>query len=208
MNQKIHKLSEPFPHLIAENMYNDEELELIWEELTFLTKSNKLLDPKNYGAASRGPDAYLTNSKALILDNEYIRREFSNILTVNRKLFDGGYLNIFSQIAPHCKNAPYADRDFTKVRYYQNGDEYESHWDISYEYIAFNYFHKEPKSFQGGELFFSEYDYEFNCKNNSMILIPSYVYHGVRKIILEEESSFTGNGRYCITQFIKKNDML
>jgi hypothetical protein len=205
MNQIIHKLSEPFPHLIVENMYNDEELELIWEELNFLTKSNKLLDPKDYGGAS-DQNGYLTNSKALILDSEYTRRELSNILTVNRKLFDGGYLNIFSQIAAHCKNVPYADLDVTKVRYYQNGDEYQSHWDIAYEYIAFNYFNKEPKVFQGGELFFSEYDYEFNCKNNSMILIPSYVWHGVRKIILEEESSFTGNGRYCITQFLKKKD--
>lgn len=29
MRQKIHKFSEPFPHLIVENMYNEEELELI-----------------------------------------------------------------------------------------------------------------------------------------------------------------------------------
>jgi hypothetical protein len=202
MNQIIHKLSEPFPHLIVENMYNDEELELIWKELKFLTKSNKLLDPKNYGAASN-QNGHLTNSKALILDFVYKKRELSNILTVNRKLFGGGYLNIFSQIAPHCINASYTNSDFTKVRYYQNGDEYKSHWDIEFDYIVFNYFHKEPKIFRGGELFFSEYDYEFNCKNNSMILIPAYVWHGVRKIILEEESSFTGNGRYCITQFIK-----
>ena len=34
---------EPFPHLIYHNFYDDEELELIWEELKFLTKPNKLI---------------------------------------------------------------------------------------------------------------------------------------------------------------------
>jgi len=198
MKQIIQKLSEPFPHLIVENMYNEEELKLIWEELTFLTKPNKLLEPKNYFGATAA-----TKSKGLILDEHYNKRELSNILTISRKLFDGGYLNIFSQIAAHCKNAPYGNYDITKVRYYENGDEYSSHWDIKFEYMACNYFYKEPKFFNGGELFFPEYNYEFDCKNNSMIIFPTYVQHGVKKIILEEKSFLTGNGRYCITQFTK-----
>ena len=43
MNQVVHKLAEPFPHLIVENMYNQEELDLIWEELKFLTKPQKFM---------------------------------------------------------------------------------------------------------------------------------------------------------------------
>ena len=39
----------PFPHLIIENFYNKEELELVWEEFKFLTKPNKLLEAKDYG---------------------------------------------------------------------------------------------------------------------------------------------------------------
>ena len=38
----------PFPHLILHNFYNDEELKLIWEELDFYTKPDKLLDVKEY----------------------------------------------------------------------------------------------------------------------------------------------------------------
>ena len=30
----------PFPHLIIENFYNAEELELLWEELKFFTKQS------------------------------------------------------------------------------------------------------------------------------------------------------------------------
>ena len=32
---------EPFPHMIIHNFYNEEELQLIWEELNYYTK------PKN-----------------------------------------------------------------------------------------------------------------------------------------------------------------
>ena len=39
-------LHTPFPHLIFHNFYNDEELDLIWEELNFYTKPDKLLDVK------------------------------------------------------------------------------------------------------------------------------------------------------------------
>ena len=35
---------EPFPHLIFHNFYDDKELALIWEELEFYTKPDKLFD--------------------------------------------------------------------------------------------------------------------------------------------------------------------
>ena len=54
---------EPFPHLIIKNFYNEEEVELIWEELNFYTKPDKLLEAKDYlGVVDR------TNAKALALD--------------------------------------------------------------------------------------------------------------------------------------------
>jgi hypothetical protein len=91
MNQIIHKLSDPFPHLIVENMYNDEELELIWEELKFLTYSHKLLDANNQGTATDRDGNPSSSTKSMILDNFYSNRNISNILTVNRKLFEHGY---------------------------------------------------------------------------------------------------------------------
>ena len=40
---------EPFPHLIIKNFYNEEEVELIWEELNFYTKPGKLLEAQDFG---------------------------------------------------------------------------------------------------------------------------------------------------------------
>ena len=62
---------DPFPHLIIEGFYNPEELELIWEELTFYTKPDKLLTAKDFGGV-----VGKTNSRALFLDKLYIGFEF------------------------------------------------------------------------------------------------------------------------------------
>ena len=84
----IRALKDPFPHLIVENMYNEKELELIWEELYFLTKPNKLLTPDKFGAAYDGVGNYVTKSHAVELDTIYLNRNISNILSLNRKLFN------------------------------------------------------------------------------------------------------------------------
>ena len=75
---------DPFPHAIFHNFYNDDELKLIWEELDFYTKPDKLLDAKDYGGVVTH-----TNSKALWLDKVYQDeyRDISNILRVTRKIF-------------------------------------------------------------------------------------------------------------------------
>ena len=92
------QFQDPFPHLIVDNFYNEEELELIWEELKFYTKPGKLLDVKDYG----GVEGY-TSAKAIMLDSlisgiilkvvDLTGEVMSNILTVNRKLFTSGVLD-------------------------------------------------------------------------------------------------------------------
>ena len=57
---------DPFPHIIFHNFYNDEELKLIWEELDFYTRPNKLFEAKDYG----GVVGY-TSAKAILLDKLY-----------------------------------------------------------------------------------------------------------------------------------------
>ena len=141
----------PFPHLIIENFYNKEELELVWEEFKFLTKPNKLLEAKDYGGVVTH-----TNSHALILDEVYSKgyRKLSNILTVNRKLFTSDILDLFAEIEDCCSIAKDCNYDVTKVRYYHDGEYYKPHTDRAFHFLAFSYFNKEPKKFSGGELYF------------------------------------------------------
>ena len=192
----------PFPHLIVDNFYDDEELELIWEELKFYTKPGKLLKAEEFGGV-----VDKTNSHALALDAIYKSEEgvnfrsISNILTVNRKLFTSGILDVFAEIHESCWIAPKCDFDITKVRYYHDKEYYGSHADISFQFLGFSYFYKEPKKFTGGELFFPRHNYELTCENNSIIIFPGWVKHGVKEVKIEDSNYYDGWGRYAITSF-------
>ena len=190
---------EPFPHLIIENFYDDEELELIWEELKFYTKPGKLLEAKDFGGV-----VDRTNSHALCLDDVYEKekyRSLSNILTVNRKLFTSNALDIFAKIHDCCSHAVFCNEDYTKIRYYHNGEYYEPHTDRCFNFLAFSYFYKEPKKFEGGEIYFPKYKYELTCENNSIIILPGWVKHGVKEVKISDSDYYDGYGRYCISNF-------
>ena len=190
--------TDPFPHLIFHNFYDKEELDLIWEELNFYTKPNKLFDVKDYN----GVVGY-TKSKAIQLDLVYsgMNRKLSNILEVSRKVYDDKILEPFSNLSDCCSQAKFCNWNVTKVRYYHNNDYYKPHTDNYFQFLAFSYFYREPKKFSGGNLIFPKYDYEFACKHNSLIMMPSWVEHGVSKVKIEDSDYYDGFGRYAITHF-------
>ena len=188
---------EPFPHMIINNLYNEKELELIWEELNFFTKPGKLLEAKDYG----GVVGY-TPARAVVLDNIFAtHRQMSNILTVSRKLFNSTILQKFGEIHDCCYIAQQCNWDVVKLRYYHNDDYYEPHTDRCMQFLGFSYFYKEPKKFEGGELLFPKYDYTVSCENNSIIIMPGWVEHAVSKVSIEDSEYFDGWGRYAITHF-------
>ena len=194
---------DPFPHMIVENFYNDDELKLIWEELDFYTKDGKLFDAHEFGGVIDK-----TNSKAIWLDKIFSKkyRNLSNILKVNRKLFDSAVLEAFSSVHDCCSIAKFCNYDVTKVRYYHDGDYYEPHTDKTVQFLGFTYFYREPKKFEGGELIFPKYDYTFDCPNNSLIMMPGWVEHGVSKVLIKDSDYFDGYGRYAITSFFSNKD--
>ena len=202
-NLRADSYLEPFPHIIFHNFYNKEELELIWEELDFYTKPGKLVETKDYG----GVVGY-TNAKALWLDKLYGTkyRNVSNILYVNRKVFEKEILEAFANIHDCCSIAATCNHDSTKVRYYHDGDKYDPHVDCTIQFLGFSYFYREPKRFEGGELFFPDYDYTYSCDNNSLIMMPGWVRHGVTEIKIKDSDYFQGFGRYAITSFFSNKE--
>tara|TARA_B100001173_G_C15876107_1_gene499480 strand:- start:40 stop:690 length:651 start_codon:yes stop_codon:yes gene_type:complete len=196
---KFNESVKPFPNLVITDYYDSEELELIWEELDFYTKPGKLFSARDFGGT-------LTNSHAIALDELYSAengkfRNISNILTVGRKLFSSEVINTFSQIHDCCEIAKYANWDYTKVRYYHNNESYGPHTDHPFQFLAFSYFYREPKKFSGGELYFPKYNYELTCENNSIIIFPGWVEHGVKEVTIEGSDYYDGFGRYCISNF-------
>jgi hypothetical protein len=188
---KILNLLNPFPHSIIHDFYNLEEQELIWEELTFLNRPNKLLTPDKTGDPSAS-----SNKRGVFLDTLYGQnRHFSNILTINRKIFT---ILDFLKDNPFSEYLLYCNYDQTMISYYEDQAHYDKHFD-SFVISSVTTFWKNPKQFVGGELKFSEFNYIPKMFHNTMIIFPSFVMHEVTKVSLKNNDGI--NGRYTINQF-------
>lgn len=195
---KIKLLDDPFPHILCEDFYDEKELTLIWEEIKFLSYPSKLYKPGTH----HDPSRTLTESRALYLEKAYSIKELSNILQITKKTLDPPFVSTIINKWPSFLRLRFIDLIMTKIRYYHDNEEYKSHTDIAHDFLTFSYFHSNPKKFTGGELYFPKYNYEIECNNNTFILLPGYVEHGVRKTIINDDDYWNGNGRYCVSQFL------
>ena len=193
---KIKALKNPFPHVIIKNVYEEDELEMIWDELKFFTRPNKLIPREEYGAPLGK-----TESSAIILDSVFSNTIHSNIISLESKILNTNAVRKLSEVDESCRYFYNNVKLLTKLRYYHDGESYDTHADYTYSYICFTYFHKTPKKYEGGELIFPDYDYSFPCDNNTTIIIPGYITHGVNEVSIKDSDYYDGYGRYCVTMF-------
>jgi hypothetical protein len=205
MKTIINKIFDPFPYLIIENFYSKLELRHIWKELEFLTYSNKLQPPEKTGTAYE-EDIPQKRNLGLFLDDIYLNRNISNILTINQKIFDKKILDSFSDLCFGYKNIHKTNHDATLISYYENGGYYKEHDDQA-AYSTVTWFFKEPKVFSGGNFYFNDYGIKIEIKNNMTVIFPSFVLHSVDNVSMDEEYSgeLSGLGRYSMTQFLYIN---
>jgi Rps23 Pro-64 3,4-dihydroxylase Tpa1-like proline 4-hydroxylase len=191
----------PFPFLLIHNFYNQYELDLIWQELDFLSYSHKFDDGKKSNDRLSSDGKYEKQCKAIYLDDVYANRNISNILSVNRKLFTEQILTEFCKINFAYKSISHCKNDYTMINYYENSDYYKPHSD-NYMYSALTWLYREPKKFSGGEFNFVDYNYTIEPLNNTLILFPSFVSHSVNAICLDNIHTNKNYGRYSIAQFV------
>ena len=190
-----------FPYIVVDDYYNEEELKMIWEELDFLSYPHKLkrATKDSGGAIDIETDELLKKNFHRYIDQIYIERELSNILTVNRKLYDDDY-----KILKHHPNWFFQNiqlnKDYTQVGYYEDNDCYGEHRDSS-TVTALTWLYKEPKKFIGGDLFLSSDKIKIDCVNNRTLIFPSIIPHSVNEIHMSQESQGRRLGRYVISQF-------
>jgi hypothetical protein len=189
--------------LVIDDFYTDEEQMHIWKELDFLTYDTKLMPPEETGTAhDLDTGKALKKNSALFLDTLYARRDFSNILTLNRKLFSLEVISNFEGMDNCFRYIGYTNNDSTLISYYEEKDYYKAHSDsavLTYLYWC----HKEPKKFEGGDLILPELDAGITYKNNRLVVFPSWRLHEVTPIkMIEEVEPYSGYGRYCITNFV------
>jgi hypothetical protein len=191
----IQLIKEPFGYIVIDDMYTDEELELIWREIDFLTP--KLKSPEETGSAIDVElNDYKKKASALFLDAVYSQREVSDILTLNRKLFSDEIITAGKSLHPIYGFMDLCNHDTTLLNRYVDGGYYAPHRDVAV--LTAVTFFIDGVGFTGGDFQFTDYNYSVEQKNNRTIIFPSPARHAVSKIKVPEN----GKGRYSMAQFI------
>jgi hypothetical protein len=182
--------NEPFPHIIIEDYFTEEESNLIWREIDFLY--SKLGSPEDFVAAKNEDGSYMTNSLGLSLDDIYSERKISDILTISNKIFNQELCRKFELKNEYWNVIKLSSNDFTKLRFYNEASKYDSHRDIWVNAIVTTTFAADQ--FSGGHLYFPYHNFSINSKHNKTVIFPGWVRHGITEI--------TKGYRFAITKFI------
>jgi len=191
----------PTPHIILDNVFDEQSLTNIWKELDFLSLS--MLNPEETGTAKNDAGQILKQNKGLFLYDTYVNASNSSVICKE-----------MSRIAWRCDigdnwKHPWMQSMYKKTNwdsimlsYYDNNCYYLPHVDESV-FTMLVWLWKEPKEFTGGDFYFFDHDHKIECKNNSGVIFMSSEKHSVSETLLNKEDY----GRYCITVFsgIKNN---
>ena len=190
--EKIH-------HLYKENCFSQSELDLIFDELTFLNNPLILEGPEVTGSAENNGSFYKKN-KGVWVSDFYTNPHKTSIWRLTRKVLDN-YILEYSNL--HFSNREILNTNYSKtlLSYYENSDYYEPHTDAATVTVLF-WFFKEPKCFRGGNLVLLDTNETFEVKNNSMLMFPSWAKHSVTEITMDDEHMNKKLGRYSVTMFM------
>ena len=189
---------EKFPFLVIDNFYSKENLNLIWKELDFLIDKVR---PEDKVVAQRDGKP-LASVKRVYLDTLYNDRKTSNILEFfPSQLYNDEIRDTYVDLVPSGINFATSNYDSTQLSYYENKDGYKPHTDV-FQHTALTWLFKEPKKFVGGDLVFTQSNTKVDCMYNRTVLFPSWYYHGVTQIKMNDEDLNKGFGRWAITHFI------
>ena len=194
----IHVHTDPFPFLIIEDLYTEDELTLIWQELDYYQSNSYILNANTNPSLSEDGKAR-TKKQGNFVDNVFQKREYSNILCLSRKLFQPGLI----VNSDHIKEWKYLrpDIDHSLLSYYDDGAYYLPHHDNTVVSII-SWLWKEPKRFEGGDFVFEDYKLTIKCKHNSAVAFPGTTLHGVTPITMEDQYKDEGLGRYSLSHFL------
>ena len=182
------------PYLLKRDVFSDEELRLIFDELQFLNNSYLMQPPENSGSA-RVDGEVIKNNKGVFLRNVYCREDASSIIRLLKDKLEQ-YVIEYSNVHITNLNAAGTNELWFLVSYYENADYYKPHEDATLATALF-WFNKEPRKFTGGDLTFNNTDEFIEYKNNSMIIFPGWARHSVSPVLFEGGGD--REGRYCVT---------
>ena len=186
----------PCPHVLLHEFFSEEELKLVWQEIELVRLSYQTFDGYDTGAATNSDGESLKQNSGSFLYDIYRDKKFSPILkATEQNLFYNKWYESFD----HWFGRLYAKMNHLSslLNEYNDGDHYKPHQDNDI-FTALIWLWKEPKSFSGGNFYFTNYDKKIIPENNSGIIFLGSEHHAVDTV--------HGDGRYCISTFINLRD--
>lgn len=189
------------PYLVIDDFFDEDEVEDIWRTLDSFDPL-KLMDPEESGTAHYATMMGSLRSKSnggMFLKSLYDRelRHYVPIMEPLERL--QRELKKYSNDHPALRPLQDIENEDILVSYYGQGDYYKKHFDTATITILI-WLYKEPKSFEGGGLTLEDTDY-IECKNNRVVVIPSYCFHEVDAVSMDPRLQKGGHGRWCISLF-------
>jgi hypothetical protein len=198
-------VSDGIDAVVIDNFYTEEQLKEIMLELKWLTKPAVLCREDKLSSAVDESGFSLTSKTGVFLEQVFKNWEHSAIIKygfeqMSTDIFKTNilkYNTLFKTIFA-CNSRTHL------VSYYENADYYKKHTDVAV-FTLLNYFYKEPKQFDGGDIILHSYNSEkkatIEIKNNRVVLIASATTHEVSEIKSKLNNTLSGNGRYCSATF-------
>lgn len=178
---------------LIDQFYTACEVNLIERELRDIFRFRLIPEKTNSSRDSNGNSR--KKGTGVFLDNLYNQnRHQSDILTLNRKLFNPLISNELCKYDVFFGHLINCNKDTTLVNYYANEDYYHPHTDYS-SLTAVTFF--SFGEFSGGQFCFSDYEVELESISNRTVIFPGCVRHGAKPIITKEN-----NYRITIANFI------
>lgn len=199
-NTKVTVHTEPFHHIVVENLWTEQERTEMFDEMLYLEKKALFKPPTETNSAIDDNGNLMKMNTGMFIDHIWHNREYSDILKHNRNIF-----KVFENKKVEKSwyyNGLGFNTDSTLVSYYEDACYYKSHRDKTVVTVV-SWFFKEPKKFKGGEITFTDYDLTFEVTNDLTILFPSNIKHEVSEISIDDDE-YKGKqyGRFCMSQFL------
>lgn len=188
----------PFTPLIKDNFFRDDELDLIWSELTLLSQPGILREPEGSGTATEDGEV-LKRNRGLFLNEFYMDLTVSPLYRSCSRVFEG-VTEEYSELGFAESFVLSTRKSNLLVQYYEDSDNYRLHKDLSITTVLY-WFCKAPQSFEGGDLYFEDLDETIPFKSNRMVMFPSWARHAVTPVRMAKQDEPL-MGRFSVTHFL------
>lgn len=179
----IEYLTYPFEHVIIKNFFTEEETKEVLEELNTALEFNRMFTSKTKKFKnSAGSENGTLKSDRLAFNLDEMFKGNSKTNKHCHKIFYPPLSDKLVENSNFCNFLRNLNYTGLVVGVYKDGDYYLPHYDASVISLV-GHVWQEGTSFEGGELYFPEYnDYSISPEFNKFIIFPSYILHGVKKV--------------------------